>query len=375
MELKKRILVVDDEEFVRDFLTDLLSVFGYECETACDGIEAIARAKLGFDLIMTDLNMPKMDGFGVVRRLRSDPQTRDLPIIVVTSLASREDRLKAVEIGANDFIAKPIDNAEVQVRVASLLRMKEIQDAIKRHKDELEKIVQQRTEALRQTLDQMVEAQRRTQDAYLDTIKKLAIAAEFKDESTAEHIYRISAYSVVLARALKLSPHEVEVIQHASPMHDVGKLGIPDGILMKPGELDPGEWEMMKQHTVIGGRILHGSSSELLQAGEIIARSHHEKWDGTGYPEGVKGDQIPLFGRIVSVVDVFDALTNQRPYKKAFDNPEAFSILKEGRGKHFDPKIIDTFFLNIDEILTVQQNHISRPKQTRDSIDLDRIRY
>jgi len=374
MELKKRILVVDDEADVREFLIDLLTMHGYSCEGASDGIEAIAKAKLGFDLIMTDLNMPKMDGFGVVRRLRSEPETRDWPIIVVTSMASREDRLKAVEIGANDFIAKPIDNAEVQVRVASLLRMKEIQDAIKRHKEELEKIVQQRTEVLRQTLDQMVEAQRRTQDAYLDTIKKLAIAAEYKDESTAEHIYRISAYCVVLARALNLAPHEVEVIQHASPMHDVGKLGIPDGILMKPGELDPGEWEMMKQHTVIGGRILHGSSSELLQAGEIIARSHHEKWDGTGYPAGTEGDDIPLFGRIVSVVDVFDALTTQRPYKKAFSNEDAFSILKEGRGKHFDPKIVDTFFLHIHEILAVQQRHIDRPK-TSEPIDIDRIRY
>jgi putative two-component system response regulator len=374
MQNAKRILIADDEEDVRGFLFDLLTAFGYTCETANDGIEAVTKTRLGIDLLMTDLNMPKMDGFEVVRCLRQESETRDLPIIVVTSMASKEDRLKAVEIGANDFIAKPIDTAEVQVRVASLLRMKEIQDAIKRHKEELELIVQQRTEALRQTLDRMVEAQRHTHEAYLDTIRKLAIAAEFKDEGTAEHIYRISHYCVALAKALKLSPHDVEVIQHASPMHDVGKLGIPDGILMKPGQLDQGEWEIMKQHTVIGGRILHGSSSELLQAGEIIARSHHEKWDGTGYPEGLKGEEIPLFGRIVSIIDVFDALTTQRPYKKAFGNAEAFAILKDGRGKHFDPNIVDIFFGNIDIILAAQA-HCLRQAKTSEPIDLDRIRY
>ncbi|MFH1213919.1 MAG: HD domain-containing phosphohydrolase [Candidatus Neomarinimicrobiota bacterium] len=374
MHVKKRILVVDDEELVREVIVDLLETFDYECESASDGIEALAKAKLSIDLIMTDLMMPKMDGFEVIRRLRNEPESRDLPIIVVTAMTSREDRLKAIEIGANDFIAKPIDNAEVQVRVASLMRMKEIQDAIKRHKEELEKIVQQRTEVLRKTLDQMVDAQRRTHEAYLDTIKKLAIAAEYKDEGTAEHIYRISYYCVAIARALKLSPHEIEVIQHASPMHDVGKIGIPDGILLKPGQLDKEEWDIMQQHTIIGARILCGSSSELLQAGEIIAKSHHEKWDGTGYPGGIKGDAIPLFGRIVSIVDVFDALTTKRPYKKAFSNEEAFEILKDGRGKHFDPQIVDLFFAIINEILAIQKQYIDHPKPA-EPLDIDRIRY
>lgn len=370
---KKRILVVDDEPLIRDVLVEMLDSYGYECESASDGFEALAKIKLGFDLVMTDLMMPKMDGFEIIQRLRSNPETRDLPIIVVTAMTGKEERLKAIDTGANDFIAKPIDNAEVQIRVASLMRMKEIQDAIKRHKEELEKIVQQRTEVLRKTLDEMVEAQRKTYEAYLDTIQKLAVAAEYKDEGTAEHIHRIALYSECIAKALKLSPHEVEIIRHASPMHDVGKIGIPDGILLKPGHLDKEEWEVMQQHTTIGARILHGSRSELLQAGETIALAHHEKWDGSGYPQGLKDEKIPLFGRIVAVVDVFDALTTKRPYKKAFSNEEAFEIIRSGRKQHFDPQIVDIFFKNIDEILQIQESYRDKPKKVE--FDLDKIRY
>ncbi len=374
MSEKKRILVVDDDQLVRDVIVEMLHSFGYETESASDGIEALAKMKLDIDLIMTDLMMPKMDGFGVIKRIRQDGKCQDLPIIVVTAMASREDRLKAIQMGANDFIAKPIDQAEVQVRVASLMRMKEIQDAIKRHKEELEKIVQQRTEVLRATLDEMVEAQRKTHEAYLDTIHKLAIAAEYKDEGTAEHIYRISQYCITIGKAIKLAPHEIEILHHASPMHDVGKIGIPDGILLKPGNLDKEEWDIMRQHTTIGARILQGSSSELLQAGEQIALAHHEKWDGTGYPQNLQGEQIPVLGRIVAVVDVFDALTTKRPYKKAFTNDEAYTIIREGRGQHFDPQIVDHFFNNIREIEEIQNKYKDRPKQAEE-FDIDRIRY
>lgn len=239
--------------------------------------------------------MPKMDGYEVVKRIRSEAEFRDLPIIMVTSMASQEDRLRAVQAGANDFIAKPIDHTELEVRTVSLLKMKEIQDTIKRHKSELEEKVQQRTTALRKSLDEMVDAQRNTFEAYLDTIRRLAIAAEYRDEGTAAHIMRMSSYAAALAKGLKFPPGKVEIVLHASPMHDIGKIGIPDGILLKKGTLEDKEWEIMRRHTIIGSRILKESNSDFLKAGEVIAASHHEKWDGSGYPNGLKGEGYPSF--------------------------------------------------------------------------------
>lgn len=373
MDEPKRLLVVDDEPDIRELVAAMLSSWGYIVEEAADGFEALAKLKLGCDLVLSDLSMPGMDGFEVIRRLREDQEYRDLPIIVITALTSKEQRLRAIELGANDFITKPVDPAEVKIRVASLLRMKEIQDAIKRHKNELEKIVEQRTIALRQALDEMVEAQRQTYEAYLDTIQKLALAAEFKDEGTAGHIRRIALYCESIARTLKLTPKEVEILRHASPMHDVGKIGIPEGILLKAGQLDKEEWEIMQRHTIIGARILHGSSSELLIAGETIALTHHEKWDGTGYPQGLAGEAIPIFGRIVAVADVFDALTTRRPYKKAYENEEALAIIQAGSGTHFDPAVVTAFFKNLDNIFTIQAHYIDQPRAIE--IDIDKIRY
>jgi len=374
MQRLKRILIVDDNEQIREIIGEMLESFGYEYEMASDGIEALAKVKLDVDLVLCDVIMPKMDGFEVVRRIRNQNEFRDLPIIMVTSLASKEDRLRAVESGANDFIVKPIDPTELKVRTDSLLRMKEIQDIIKRHKEELEQKVQKRTESLRKTLDEMVDAQRKTYEAYLDTIQRLAIAAEYRDEGTAAHIMRMSHYTAVIAEGLKFSPGEVEIILHASPMHDVGKIGIPDGILLKKGKLDEEEWDVMRQHTTIGSQILSGSSSELLKEGEMIAMSHHEKWDGSGYPNGLKGEDIPLCGRISAVADVFDALTTKRPYKEAMGNEEAFEIIRKGQNSHFDPKIVDVFFKQLDKILEVQKKYQEGKVET-EILDIDRLRY
>ncbi|MCK4641617.1 MAG: response regulator, partial [Candidatus Marinimicrobia bacterium] len=235
MTLSKRILIVDDDEQIREILSEFMGMQGFECEIASDGIEALAKIKLDIDLVLMDVNMPKMDGYEVVKRIRSEAEYRDLPIIMVTSMATQEDRLRAVQAGANDFIAKPIDQIELEVRTVSLLKMKEIQDTIKRHKAELEEKVQQRTAALRKSLDEMVDAQRNTYEAYLDTIRRLAIAAEYRDEGTAAHIMRMSNYAAALAKGLKFPPGKIEIVLHASPMHDVGKIGIPDGILLKKG--------------------------------------------------------------------------------------------------------------------------------------------
>ncbi|MDA2934716.1 HD domain-containing protein, partial [Acidobacteria bacterium AH-259-D05] len=203
----------------------------------------------------------------------------------------------------------------------------------------------------RQLIEDLTDAKQLIEEAHLDTIQRLAIVAEYKDEDTAVHIRRMSRYCGVLARALNMPPKEVELILHASPMHDVGKIGIPDAVLLKPGKLDAEEWNIMKQHTIMGAQILSGSQSELIQAGQVIALSHHEKWDGSGYPNGLAKEDIPLFGRICAVADVFDALTSKRPYKDAFPNEKAYKILEEGRGKHFDEHILEVFFKRLDEVL------------------------
>lgn len=374
MTLSKRILIVDDDEQIREILSEFMGMQGFECEIASDGIEALAKIKLDIDLVLMDVNMPKMDGYEVVKRIRSEAEYRDLPIIMVTSMATQEDRLRAVQAGANDFIAKPIDQIELEVRTVSLLKMKEIQDTIKRHKAELEEKVQQRTAALRKSLDEMVDAQRNTYEAYLDTIRRLAIAAEYRDEGTAAHIMRMSNYAAALAKGLKFPPGKIEIVLHASPMHDVGKIGIPDGILLKKGKLEDKEWEIMRRHTTIGSRILKESNSDFLKAGEVIAASHHEKWDGSGYPNGLKGEEIPHLGRLCAVADVFDALTTKRPYKEAFSNEAAFDIIKKGRGTHFDPEVVDIFFEKIEEIINIQNTFQDGNVET-ESLDFDRLRY
>lgn len=357
MSKPKRILVVDDEESNCDLLVAMIESLGYESEIAKDGIEAFGKVKLDIDLVLMDVMMPGMDGYEATRQIRNDHNANDLPIIMVTALTDKEDRLRAVESGANDFISKPVDKTELRIRTAAVLKVKEAQDKIKHYQTELEEKVEQRTIQLREALNESIESQREINKAHTETIYRLVVAAEYKDEDTANHIKRMSNYSALLAGRLHLPPSEVETIRLASPMHDVGKMGTPDSILFKPGKHTPEEWEIMKQHATFGGRILHGSSSALLQAGETIALSHHEKWDGSGYPKGLAGEEIPLWGRICAVADVFDALTSKRPYKDAFSNEKSLQIMKEGRGKHFEPKLVDLFMEDLDEVFVIQERH------------------
>jgi putative two-component system response regulator len=360
MERASQILIVDDETEIRDFLEEFLQAAGYETETAHSGIEALAKMKLGVDLVLLDVKMPGMDGFEVVRKIREDPEIRDIPVIMVAALGSKEDRIRAVKAGASDFIAKPVDLTEVEVRVNSLIEKKQAFDTIKRHRAELEETVEKRTADLRNALQEVVSAQEKIRDAHLETIHHLAVAAEFKDKDTATHIERVSHYCRLLAEALHLTPSEVDTFFYASPMHDVGKVGVPESVLLKPGKLDSEEWDVMKQHTVIGSQILTGSSSELIQAGEVIALSHHEKWDGSGYPRGLKGDEIPIFGRICAVADVFDALSSKRPYKKAFSTEETIGTMKESGETHFDPQVFEVFLKNLDAIFEIQERIIEK---------------
>jgi len=378
MDRPKRILIVDDDPKILGLLSDMVSSLGHEVETANDGFEALAKVGLDIDLILLDVNMPGMDGFEVARSIRKQYLANELPIIMVTGMATREDRIGAVNAGANDFVAKPFDLTEIRVRMNSLLGMKAAHDALRQHKDELEDIVRRRTEALRTALDDVVEAQRRLRTANLETIQRLVVAAEYKDLGSAVHIQRMSEYSALIARKLRLSPQRVELIYHASPMHDIGKIGIPQKILLKPGKLNQREWGDIKRHPTIGAKILQKSTSQLLRLGEIIALTHHEKWDGSGYPKGLRGTEIPIEGRIIAVADVFDALTSKRPYKGAFSNDRAFQILWEGRGKHFDPELVDLFLSSVDEIVEIQSAFLSQetaPEAVAEGFSLAQYNY
>jgi len=339
----KRILVVDDEEMNRELLAAILESLGHEGVFSDSGEAALQALTPGIDLLLVDAMMPGMDGFSLVERVRGNPDTKDTPIIMVTALCSRSDRLRAVEAGANDFITKPVDRTELRLRCASLLKMKDAQDALKRHHALLEQTIQERTVALQRALEDVTEARQQTYEAQLDTIQRLAIVAEHRDEETAAHIERVSYHCGLLASALGLSSEEAEVVRQGSRMHDVGKIGIPDSILLKPGPLTPEERLAIQEHAAIGSRLLGGSASPLLRAGEVIAWSHHEWWDGSGYPRGLRGEDIPLYGRICAVADVFDALTSKRPYKEALPVAQAREILMTGLGTQFEPLVLDTF--------------------------------
>lgn len=354
MDHRHRILIVDDEAPNRELLAAMVEALGHDSEVAADGLEALARLPGGFDLVLLDVMMPGMSGFEVVRRIRAHSDHRDLPIVMVTALNSKDDRLRAVEAGANDFITKPVDRTELAVRTASLLKVKQAQDALKQYQAELEAAVATRTADLLHALEELAAAQRTTYEAHLDTVHRLALAAEFKDSYTAGHIYRVSEYCALLGELLNLSPRDIELLHHASTMHDVGKLAMPDAILLKAGKLTDEEWHTIRQHTTFGAKLLSGSSSEMLEAGRVIALTHHEKWDGSGYPEGLAGEAIPLFGRICALADAFDMLTHDRPDRPAFSNEQAFEVLRSERGVQFDPELTDLFFANLPRVLAIQ---------------------
>ena len=351
MDRKSRILVVDDEDNNLLVMEAMLIPLGYEVTMARDGMEALEKVRsLPPDVILLDIMMPKMDGFTVVKRLKGDENTKIIPVVMVTALSETEDRVRALEVGADDFLTKPVDVTELQARVASLLKVKAYNDHMRDYQKELEGEVAKRTEQLRQALKEV-------KARSLDTIYRLSRAAEHRDESTGAHIQRVSNYSDAIARNMGLDDEFVEAILYASPMHDVGKIGIPDHVLMKPGKLEPDEWEIMQQHTVIGAKILENSDTDFMKLSEIIALTHHEKWDGSGYPKGLQGADIPLAGRIVAIADVFDALASKRPYKDAFSIEKSLNIIRETRGKHFDPDVVDTFFAIEDEVLEIREKY------------------
>jgi putative two-component system response regulator len=351
MDTKVKILVVDDEDRNLRLMKLLLTSFGYDVLTASNGEEALEMVHdIPPDVILLDIMMPKMDGFEVAKQLKREEETKIIPIVMVTALNGVEDRVKALEAGADDFLNKPVDKTELRARVTSLVKVKAYNDHMQNYQKELEAEVAKRTIQLRQALKKLKEAS-------LESIFHLCRAAEYKDENTGDHIKRMSHYASAVARQMGLNKQTVEDLLYTAPMHDAGKIGIPDHILLKPSKLNNKEWETMKQHTIVGAQILAGSGAKFIKLAEIIALTHHERWDGSGYPKGLKGSKIPLIGRIAAIADVFDALTSRRPYRmKPFSLEEAFNYIKEGRGRHFDPKVVDAFFATKDEIVLIKEN-------------------
>lgn len=357
--MTSRILIVDDDEKIRAVHARLVGGLGHSYELAADGLEALAKLALGVDLVLLDGQMPHMDGFEVARRIRQTPDYTFLPIIMVTGLAGAAEHRRALEIGINDFITKPIDRDILQLRTRWLLELKRAHDELHEQRASLERTVDKRTVALRDALGETTEARRQIYRAHLDTIRRLTVAAEFKDHDTGLHIERIGLYARVLAEAAGMSPGGVETVRHAAPLHDVGKLGIPDHVLLKPGKLDEREWAIMRSHTTLGADLLADSESDVIRMGQIIARSHHERWDGRGYPDGLRGAEIPIEARICAVVDFFDALTMDRPYRQAFAAEVVLEMMRKESGAHFDPVVLEAFFDQLPEITAIRKNHVA----------------
>lgn len=332
---KQSILVVDDTPENIDLLSELLKD-DYRVRVATTGERAlkIVYSDEPPDLILLDIMMPGLSGLEICRRLKANPDRRRIPIIFVTAMSTIEDEERGLQLGAVDYITKPISPPIVKARVRTHL-------ALYDQSRELERMVHQRTRELMTTRQQI--------------IRRLGRAAEFKDNETGNHVLRMSHYARLIATAHGLGEAAADIIFNTAPMHDIGKIGIPDSILLKPGKLNAEDWKIMHQHPIMGAEIIGKHENELLETARIIALSHHEKWDGSGYPQGLKGEDIPLEGRIVAIADVFDALVSVRPYKKAYSIKESLATMEAEIGKHFDPALMYSFQEVLPEILRVKE--------------------
>ncbi len=346
---QEKILIVDDEEVLRRLLRRELSGKGYLCQEAGSAGEAMVKLKSSpIELVLLDIMMPGKSGTELLPEIRAS--FPDTAVIMVTAITDTHIAVQCMRVGAYDYLTKPFNLDEVTLSVGRALERRRLELENRDYQQHLEQKVAKRTEELRR-------AMKKIKLASLDSIYRLSRAAEYRDEDTGAHIKRMSYYAAAIARRMGLDDETVEAILYAAPMHDIGKIGIPDRILLKPGRLDPDEWEIMKQHTTIGARILEGSDAEFIKLAKVIARTHHERWDGSGYPKGLKGSKIPLVGRLIGIVDVFDALISKRPYKDALSLEESFNIIKEGRGSHFDPAVVDVFFAVENEILSIREKY------------------
>jgi putative two-component system response regulator len=326
-----RIVICDDQEANVVLLERMLAGAGYVNVAATTDSSRVVElcARNPPDLVLLDLHMPHVDGFQVIERLTPFLEGSWLPVLVLTADTTSEAKQRALSAGARDFVTKPIDRTEVLLRIENLLETRLLHLELREHNALLEEKVGARTRDL--------------DEARLEVLERLAVAAEYRDDATGQHAHRVGRTAALLYRAVGRPEEEVHLIRYAATLHDIGKLGVPDAVLLKPGKLSPAEYDAMKAHVVVGRRILAGSRSPLLQLSETIAASHHEKWDGSGYPAGLIGEQIPLAGRAVAIADVFDALTSERPYKPAWTVERAVAEIQAQSGRHFDPRLVEAF--------------------------------
>lgn len=344
-----RIAIVDDSDINLTLLSALVRRLG-DCEPLLfqDSPRGLAWCSENRpDLVVVDYMMPDLDGIEFIARLRQVGGCEDLPILMITANDDKEVRYEALQRGATDFLTKPVDRIEFSARVRNMLALGASRKKLADKAEWLASEVEKATLAVHAREQEL--------------LFRMSRAAEFRDPETGAHIQRIAHYSQLIARRLGLPVDDQELILRTAPMHDIGKIGIPDGILLKPGKLTPEEFDEMKRHTVIGHELLSGSESLVFQTAAVIAVSHHEKFDGSGYPYGIKGEAIPLFGRIVAVADVFDALTSVRPYKPAWPLERAQAYLRENMGNHLDPACVDAFFAAWDEVLDIHARYQDEP--------------
>jgi putative two-component system response regulator len=334
----ERILIVDDEDQIRTLLARLLGAHGYECVTA-ESAEAARRTlkEMPVALVLSDVNMPGESGIDFTREVLA--QYPDTAVVMVTGMDDRRYADVAIELGAYGYILKPFKPNELIINVVNALRRRTLEIESRARHEELERIVHIRTAALRRSHE--------------ETIRRLAAAAESRDRTTGRHIERMSRLAELLARRAGLGREASELIRIATPLHDLGKIAIPDRILLKEGPLGAEEWEVMRTHPQIGHDLLTGSGAEPLDVAARIALTHHEKMDGSGYPHGLTGSRIPIEGRIAAVADVFDALTSDRPYRPAHTIEHAVEIMRAGRGNHFDVQLLDVFIDGLDEVVGI----------------------
>ncbi|HUP77496.1 MAG TPA: HD domain-containing phosphohydrolase [Pirellula sp.] len=361
---KSKILIIDDESLNIDVVQGYLELEGYQyVDSTIDAVTAIRHIReFRPDLVLLDIHMPGISGLAILKAIRSDDSFSKLPVVILTASSTDETKLEALECGATDLLSKPVHRGELLARIRNVLTTKASQDQLCRYSEELELAVRQRTAEL--------EASR------LEVIHCLARAAEFRDDDTGQHIIRVGRYARIIGEELGLTNKQLDILEPAAQLHDVGKIGIPDSILLKPGKLTPEEFELIQKHcgygkkivdclpdreaefvrshAEYGSRIMDVGNSPILKMAKRIAVTHHERWDGSGYPLGLSGEDIPLEGRITAVADVFDALSSKRSYKPAFTLSKCFQILLEGRNVHFDPAVVDAFFSRRDEIIQIQ---------------------
>jgi putative two-component system response regulator len=325
--MKANILIVDDEPLIRDLLESAMEKTNYSCSFAENGKEALGLlAVQSFDVVVTDIDMPVMNGIELAKSIKKD-FTPD--VIVMTGQIHSYQYDEIISIGASDFVEKPFSPREMILRINRVLKERSLKQSAKRAHEELK-------------------------ESYIDSIHRLVMAAEYKDEDTGDHIVRIGKYCTLLAEKLNLSAEFIETINYAAPMHDIGKIGIPETILLKPGKLTDDEFDIIKTHTLIGARLLSKSKSNILQMAHEIALTHHEKFNGRGYPNQITGKNIPISGRMVALADTFDALTSKRPYKDPYPKEVVYDIMSKERGDHFDPEILDIFIDNFDQFFEVR---------------------